>query len=298
MDLSQLPPEIAALLFVGGAERADLQWQSRQRKIAKNKLDASDDNQLFGNKPLLDESMAAAVRSLLYMWNGYPAEAMMLAEAAPDRERHYLIGFQERQLGNAARAKEMFQRVQTHPIHESLVAYAMETVALTEDPLLLRLKQFLETYASWEAHLFTDVMEQTLSGKAMSEAVHAACLIQCREFELLFDFCYGKTVGEELASKPAETPAEQEEALKRLRKLRERQHMAAHLARRVLQKSPEPSSKDDKPPAKGSSATATLQSTFKIACPKCGVVTSVMESSRGQQGQCKSCGVVYRIPTK
>jgi hypothetical protein len=99
----------------------------------------------------------------------------------------------------------------------------------------------------------------------MSEAVHAACLIQCREFELLFDFCYGKTVGEEIGFKTAETPAEQ----------KRRSSDCGNCAndntwRRTWpsspQKSPEPSSKDDKPSAKGSSATATLQSTFKIAC--------------------------------
>jgi hypothetical protein len=58
----------------------------------------------------------------------------------------------------------MFQRVQTHPIHEALVAYALETVALTEDPHPPSPETVLETMRL-EAHLFTDVMEQTLSGR-------------------------------------------------------------------------------------------------------------------------------------
>jgi hypothetical protein len=298
LDLSQFPPEMAALLYVGSGERSELQWQTHQRKTAKTKLDLGDDIGLFGRAAPANDQMVSAVRSLLYLWNGYPAEAAMLAEGAPDRERNYLIGFVERQLGHIDRAKSLFREAGIHPIHPALVTCGVDLIGDTADPIIARLRTFLESSSAWEAFLFADVFGQALARKVTSRAEWVVGRLQQVEFELLFCHCHEQATGKPL-QRPvsSQSTQEQDDGLSRLRRLREKQRAGGLQRPQPSHPHTEGTAVTDRATPPKPSPPAVAQK-FTIACPKCGTLATVPESARGEQQACKACGVAYRIPKR
>lgn len=88
LDTSPSPTHIVTILMLRGAQLPPLQWHVNPNRNAKSELDGiADDKKLLDCDPLADEGMAAAVRALLYLWDGWPAECDMYSQAAPEKER-------------------------------------------------------------------------------------------------------------------------------------------------------------------------------------------------------------------
>jgi hypothetical protein len=199
LDLSPLPPGVVTILMQRGIRLPPLQWHLNPNRPAERKLaEIVDDCELLGCDPLADAGMAAAVRALLYFWNGWPAEACQCAQTAPEKERTFVSALVARQAGEAAGSKSLFQKMNGHPIFKPLRDFAAGEIGLSVAPGLKRLRELIAFGELWEPYAFGDVYEETRAGKfdpAGERVVHS---LQCREFELLLIHCLEAATGQEL----------------------------------------------------------------------------------------------------
>jgi len=290
LDISQLAPDVAALLVSRGSDVPSLQWAKQPNRGAKASLDAIDETKLFACAALADETMASGVRALLYLWNGWPGECAMYAQAAPEKERWYLSGLCERQAGHPDVAKECFAKVNGHTIYESLLTYANSVVSSVEDRVLKRFTSLLEMDQVWEPYLFIDTCEQARAGKCSEAAEVVIRQLQCREFELLFAHCYQEATGKAFSDKPRVDASAPRRPARKVKPQR---------STRSLSNSYSSSKSSSAKPAKTSSGgTSSGAHTIRIRCPRCDAIISVPESSRGQQRSCDHCGAHVMVPQK
>ena len=285
LDPSQFPSHITNVLMLRGAGVPPLLWQERPNATAKALIDGVvDDGALFGGRRLVDESMSAAVRALLYLWNGWYAECEMYAQAAPEPERSYLSVFALRQKGCPREAKALLMQIDNHPIYGSLSEFALETIAVGSDAALNRLKQIIKLGEAWEPFAFADLYEQARSAGESDSIRRTVCTIQCREFELLFAYCFEKATGEPLARQTEKAAP-----------------------RRVL---PRPTPKPNKPKLQNPPASRAQPSEqtkppllrkiagISVACPRCHHVCPVPEERRGAKHVCPKCSAAFLVPVK
>ncbi len=200
LDTSQIPPRVAAVLMQRGAQLPPIQWHINPNQSGKRYLDEStDDKTLLGCDPLADDEMAAAVRALLFFWNGWPAESVMHAHLAPDKERGYIDALIKRQAGDSAASKDLLQKISEHPIYKPLGDYATEEIGLSVAPGLKRLREVIAFGELWEPYAYADVYEQARAGQLDPAGERVVRSLQCREFELLFAYCLEAATGRKLA---------------------------------------------------------------------------------------------------
>jgi len=297
IDPKQLAPEISALILSRGQGVPPLQWDGRPNRIAARTLDDTEPMRLFGRPGFADEAMVDAVRGLLYLWNGWPAEAIAHAEKAPPPEACYIRAIAERQAGRADEAKRLFQQIGNHPVYLSLADRAFKDLDGTNEPLLVRFQQAIELGGLWEPYLYVDVFEMARGGKLKEQAEQVVRTLQCVEFELLFKYCYEQAVGERLVQRAAPTEDAQEARIQQLRQLADK-----HRARQKAAKAPEKTEKQ-----KSDAAPAAAPGTppdaggvgdgwIKIGCPRCRQAVDLHESVRGQVQSCPHCGALFKVP--
>ena len=186
LEVGKLAPEIAALIMGRGSGMPPLCWHHRPIPLAKQTLDAIEDVKLFGGSAPADEAMAAGVRALLYLWNGFSADAGMHAQGAAEAEGHFIAGICERQNGQADQAKASFQQLDGHPVFEPLAAFVPEVITVGADAQLRRFGDIVKLGQTWEPFAYVDLHGLAEAGKLSRAAEEAVCTLQRREFELLF----------------------------------------------------------------------------------------------------------------
>lgn len=228
LQVTKTAPQISTLLMARGTALPPVLWSEGSNSTAKKTLDTVDDPQLFAPDKLANELMGGAIRSLLYLWNGWPNECSMYAQAAPAKESLYLMAIAERQRGNAGQAKSFFQQLEDHEIYARLFECATEIVGSKADASLGRFGEILKFNGVWEPFAFTDMFEQARADDtkiAVGEFVRKMLL---SEFNLLFAHCYKSTTGEDLFKRsaagpdPAKKIAKEDMAAKRDRLIREK----------------------------------------------------------------------------
>lgn len=299
-------PEVTALLLARGTALPALVWQARPNQTARTTLDATDDAELFGRGGISDEKMAAAVRALLYLWNGWPDDCRMHSQAAATDERTYLEGIRQRQAGNAEQAKAAFRQLNGHPTYEKLASHTLEVIGSHSGPLLQRLKQIVELDGQWEPFMFVDVFEQACTGKLDLAGEEVVRRIQAEEFALLFVHCYAQATGRTVGPRGRdETTTDDESNLKRMRELIQKRKKAG--ARRPgltqLRRQPGPtpaggSQESSDEPGKAQPAVKPPSGSIRVVCPKCRHVLRLPESAHGGHHLCSQCGIVFAIPAK
>lgn len=299
-------PEVTALLLARGTALPALVWHARPNQGAKTTLDAIDGAKLFGRDAITDEPMAAAVRALLYLWNGWPDDCQMHSQAAGTDERTYLEGIRQRQAGNAEQAKAAFRQLNGHPAHQKLAACALDLIGPHGGPLLQRLKQIVELDGQWEPFMFVDVFEQACTSKLDLVGEELVRRIQAEEFALLFVYCYQQGTGRTLGPRGRdEATTDGESNLKRMRELIQKRKSVSARRSGVTQRGRQPSlaptggsqgssveSKKDQPVAKPASGF------IRVVCPNCRHVLRLPESARGGHHMCSQCGIIFAIPAK
>ncbi len=286
MDLSKLAPEISALLIQRGSGVPALIWHDRQVALAKETLDQIDDAALFGGNALADDGLAAAVRSLLYLWNGWLDDSRMYAQAAGELERHYIAGFCDRQMGNGPQAKHAFQQFEDHPIYAALAAYMIEAVGAGSDVHLRRVADIVNFGQTWEPFAFIDLFEQGRVGKLCRAAEEVVCSIQCREFELLFDHCYRGCTG-----RSTETDEHRSKPTRPKRRVERSRRSASRASTPSTAPQQERAKPSDKPPTPRRPGT-----TIGVLCPKCRTITELPTTARGRLTRCDNCKTTFMVP--
>jgi len=308
MELARLDfaPEVTAMLLARGTALPALVWHGRPNHAAKTTLDAIDDAKLFGRDAVSDPHMAAAVRSLLYLWNGWPDDCHMHSQGAGTQERAFLEGIRQRHAGNTEQAKAAFRELNGYSPYQKLARRALELIGPHGDPLLQRLKQIVELDGQWEPFMFVDVFEQARTGKLDSAGEELVRRIQAEEFALLFIHFYQQAVGKTVGSRGRdETATDGESNLKRMRELIQKRKSASvrrsGSAQRRRQSSPTLTGTSQGPSdgsEKDIKAVKPAGGFIRVACPKCHHVLRLPESVRGGHHLCSQCGIIFAIPAK
>jgi hypothetical protein len=288
LDISQLPPRITTTLMLRGSQLPPLQWHLNPNRTAKNSLDeALANKELFGVEALADEAQGAAVRALLYVWNGWPDEARLWVPKAPDRERAYIEGLIERQHGRSVESKAYFQATEEHPIYKALAEFAPKAIGDTRSGHLKRLRDVIAFVEQWEPFVFADVYELALEGQLDEGAVQIIRAIQSREFEELFKFYYQAATGREM----------------------KKQEAVAHNIPKKRKPAPAPPRRPAAAPQVNKEAGAKLtQAAHKpmlrpgldivVVCPHCGTQNITPAEQRGSVQACCKCRASFKVPSK
>jgi uncharacterized CHY-type Zn-finger protein len=300
LDIARLPSEIAKIFMLRGAESPTLQWQEHTNVGAKRALDTLDDARLFGTTTIADEGMAAAVRSLLYLWNGWLGECKMYAQATSERERFHITGFCERMLGNSKPAKEYFQKVGDSPLYPEMHAQALKTIGPGAAPEAHRFRKVLEMIQGWEAYAFCDLYGQACGGQLGTGAVLVVTALQNREFELLFTYCYQAATGIDLGNKK-KNKANGEKGSEKKKRAAPRSRSRGSsgpggAASNRAEKRADGKAAVEAGPQK--QAKAAVEGKIKVICPCCREKLTFVASARGQQFACPKCSNKFLIPKK
>jgi len=284
LDPRQYPSEMATLLLLRGTGVPPLEWGSQQIRRARQTLDASDDVRLFAREALANEAMGAAVRSLLYAFNGWLSIGESRAQAAPVIEKAYLLSLCARQQGEPEAAKTFLQQIEEHPIYQPLAGFAIKSLAGHAEPPLKRFAGILEMGGTWEAFAFVDLYEQARAGKLSPLSYEAVAKIQFREFEMLFTRYFKTAVGD----RPVVQTKEELEARKKVAAKR-------RTTKPKKQSHPIPT---NKPPKKSSekSEPAIRSAPVRVRCPKCKNIATLPSLFCGKTAQCTKCQSLFAVP--
>jgi ribosomal protein S27E len=300
LDVAPFPPEIARVLLLRGVSLPPLSWKTEGNRAAKKILDETDDRLLFGCAALADEPMAAAVRSLLYLWTGWVGECEMFSQAAPQPERMYLSAICERHHGRFSESKAIFKELNGHPVFPPLAEFALQATQHAVDPPLQRLRDMLKIDSAWEPFLFCDALVQATLGKLRTAGDALIRQLQCREFELLLVHCYEQAVGQKLAqrarveaSDAEANAARRERRIREERKRREEKRSREEFAARMQQQAPKPEAR-----AAAAPPVARSEDLVGVLCPKCGNTAQVSGTLRGKAMQCGKCSTAFVVPSK
>jgi len=286
LDPAQLPPRVAAAILARGTDLPPLEWHKHPNRAARTALDAvPTDTDLLGCESLKDISAAAAVRALLYLWNGWPAEANQAAAAAPPTERLYVEAIALRQAGDQVEAKAAWQKIGTHSVFGPLATYVQEAIPRNAGAALKRLRETIEFAGQWEPYLFADVFDQAREGKLDLLSEELVRKLQCCEFELLLVHCLQVATGERIQQRVKAAPPPPPKPAARPRPKPQPQPVTA--AKTAESGAPKP---------RLVLKPVTIDDGVGVLCPACRTPQLVPKSSRGQTARCEKCGNMFRVP--
>lgn len=284
LDTLHFPPAVSAILGLRSRGAIPLVWGDCPIRTVTSALDQTQDaKDLLKQDTIADESAAAAVRALLYLWGGWPSEAGMHAALASETASAYVQAFCLRQAGDSDTAKETLTNIGLHPIHAPLTAFACEQIGDTCPGALKRFRGVLEFGEQWEPFAFADAFEQARCGDFNDAGLQTVSNIQRREFELLLVQCLESAMGRSLNAFC--------DSRAKLKRARPRPRPAPTRRAGPVSRSGEP--------ARGTSAEkAPLKPSgdVTVACPGCGARRVVPGSMCGSIIACGKCGKRYSIP--
>ena len=152
------------------------------------KLQALDAERLFAPAAIRHRAMADACLAALWLYGDDLDRSHRISQGLHGREGCYWHGIMHRREGDFSNAKYWFRRVGPHPIHEALAGRARKLAReAAEDAALLREQ-------AWDACAFVDLCEAACVGGG---GVADLCReIQRQEWQLLFDYCHRRAIGE------------------------------------------------------------------------------------------------------
>jgi hypothetical protein len=145
-----------------------------------------DPTTLFTGRQIVGPEMASACLAGLWLAHGCLEESHELSQGIANATGSYWHGLMHRLEPDAANSKYWFRRVGPHPVFDDLTAELATTVDQT-------VRQSLNGFSTWDPCKFIDLCQA--SARAGGLAEEACRLLQRREWELLFDFCYRSAVG-------------------------------------------------------------------------------------------------------
>ena len=282
LDCSRLGREVASLLTMRGGLVPPLRWSDEPCEAARTQLSGMSDQSLFAPHELRERGRLAAVRAMLYLWNGCLREVEAPVQEVPTRSQLYILGLMLRHQGRYADAKRHFQQLGEHPCHSRLFAGALDRLRNANSPALKPFEELLTLKAAWEPLAFVDLHEQAVAGQLDRPSELVVRKIQVEEFNLLLVDCYRKATGQD--------PTVQREVRESPARKRREQRSATDGGVGTKQGGRTPMSSDNQGPK------APMHDKVRLACPKCRNVNTVGASQRGKSTKCAKCGTAFKVP--
>ena len=282
LDHSRLGSGVASLLTMRGTLVPPLCWDGDPWEAARTQLGRMDDKELFSPQRLRDQGTAAAVRSLLYLWNGCLKEAESSVGGVPRKAQAYILGISLRHRRRFDDAKRCFRQLGGHTIHGRLARAASEVLRDANNPSLTSFAGTLTFTRTWDPLAFADLFQQAVAGQLDRPSGLLVRKIQVEEFNLLFAASYRKATGED-PTRQSEVP----DSPARRRREKQASTRDSVAPRRKGESTVPVGDKSPNPPK---------DNKVRLACPKCRHVNIVEATQRGKTTKCAKCGVTLSVP--
>ena len=154
-------------------------------------LNSLDPATAFAPHTVKDRAMAEACLAGIWLYHDYLEESHRISQAISTPTGSYWHGILHRREPDSWNSKYWFNRVGRHPVFPELCQVARELASEQGPPAETR---FLREQNQWDPDAFIDLCETTRSGKIPTEMLCRK--IQLGEWQLLFDYCYRRAIGE------------------------------------------------------------------------------------------------------
>lgn len=155
-------------------------------------LDSLDAADLFEGKPIRDGNMAQACLAGLWLRHNDLDRSHTISQSIPTAEGSFWHGIMHRREPDPSNAKYWFRKVGQHAIFDDLLPEARALIEAESSP-----SQPLASLANesrWDAFHFIDCCDAHMGNSDHNEALCKQ--IQEKEWQLLFDYCYRKALGQ------------------------------------------------------------------------------------------------------
>lgn len=181
MDLAIFSSPVRELL---SEERLAELGPGTPNETAKAKLSTLTVEFLFAPAPVRRQSDAEACLAALWLYHDFQDESHILSQSISTAEGSYWHGILHRREPDYANAAYWFRQVGRHPIFVPLQVATKELAAASSAKVVVP--------APWDPFWFIDYCEQCAAEHGAGEQL--ARLIQQREWELLFSYCYTRAI--------------------------------------------------------------------------------------------------------
>mgnify|MGYP007059390394 CR=1 FL=1 len=177
----------------------------------EDRLAAISQADLFGDREIADLEMADACLSGLWLRFDFLDRSHTISQDIKSATGSFWHGIMHRREPDWSNAKYWFRQVGTHEIFGDLQSAAREIIA-AEDSLELSFQSLADS-DEWDPFAFVDLCESAscspvspkpnMAGHGVTrlQRAEAACVqIQKAEWQLLFDWCFARAVGESVGN--------------------------------------------------------------------------------------------------
>lgn len=155
-------------------------------------LSAVDIQQVFDPNPVVNADMGQACLAGIWLYHDFLDESHQISQVIPNPTGSYWHAIIHRREGDFWNSKYWFRRVGEHPVFGDLhrAAARLASTAPAGDESI----HFLTGQPAWDPFAFVDLCEKVVNSAGALEMLCRR--IQQREWELLFDYCYRRAIGE------------------------------------------------------------------------------------------------------
>ena len=186
-----IPSDDARIAALFSEERLMALGPGTPNAAARPLLEQLDVPSSFGPKRIVDRAMAECCLAGIWLYHDFLEESHRISQNIGTPSGSYWHGILHRREPDSWNSKYWFDRVGRHPIFPKLRQIARDhALAAAELPEV----RFLSEQKQWDPAAFIDLCEASRLGRSSAEMLCRK--IQLREWQLLFDYCFRRAVGE------------------------------------------------------------------------------------------------------
>lgn len=189
--MNEKPPYPAAIAELLQEDRLPPLGPGTPNSSAGKKLRALSAAEAFSPHAIKDRDMAEACLAGLWLHHDFLDESHTISQGIETPTGSYWHGLMHRREPDFSNSAYWFRRVGRHPVFDDLCQRAAEIAGQYAADDAIR---FLTAQKEWDPFAFLDLCEEAYQGGNAHEDLCRE--IQKREWELLFDYCYRRAIGE------------------------------------------------------------------------------------------------------